>query len=76
MDLNSSRFSNLISASNVFSASNSAFNPEASNTFSTNSVRVKSSLISFSFSMIFLNSNSFPEEIASYKLIPSLSDTS
>ena len=65
IDLNSSKFSRRTSASSDFSLSRSALNPEASKTLSINSVNVKSSEIDFNFSIVFLNSSSFPDVIAS-----------
>ena len=73
IDLNSSKFSSLTSDSRLCSLSSSFFIPEASSTLSINSVKVKSSATIFSFSIVFLNSNSLPELIASYILIPSSS---
>ena len=63
--MNSSRFSNLISDSRDSSLSKSSLNPVDSNTLSINSVKVNSFDNSFNFSIIFLNSNSLPDVIAS-----------
>ena len=65
MDLNSSKFSSLISDSIVFSSNKEAFIPLFSKTNSTNSVKLKLSFSTFNSSISFLNSNSLPLSIAS-----------
>ena len=70
IDLNSFKFSNLISASRVCSLSSSLFIPDLSSTMSIVSVKDKTSLFSFISKISFLNSNSFPLLITSNIDVP------